>query len=70
MHVWNPGLTRVTWEPGGAGGGGGGGGGGGFTAAGLSPAAPASNGILWQVEMMGLGSLKSTSIYSLKIFIH
>lgn len=43
---------------------------GGFMAAGLSPAAPASNEILWQVEMMGLGSLKNTSIYSLEIFIY
>lgn len=38
--------------------------------AGLSPTEPASNEMLRHVEMMGLGSLKSISIYSLKIFIH
>lgn len=43
---------------------------GGLMTAGLSPTEPASNEMLRHVEMMGLGSLKSISIYSLKIFIH
>lgn len=58
MHAWNTGSQA---EPGV---------GGWIYVARLSPTEPASNEILWQLEMMGPGSLKSTSIYSLKIFIY